>query len=325
MTIRTTGSRFKAPLAAAATAATLALGVAGLAAPTASATEPHNLVTFGDSYLSNPTPAETVGAKVRANAEAAGIPLDNPIGANLTQYSPHGCGQSPTNAPRQIGQMKNLEVRDYSCPGAMAYVKGGPSATLDGEINNALNDHALNADTSNVVIQFGFNDSYTWLSQQVAARGLPDMLLTLPQRYDEQRVLWTNAMNAAIDRIKQAAPNAKITIADYPTISKTETAEQCLVHVEMLPGDIGIPAFWIRDAEVNIHNWAKDLVNARAKDNVVFADIRDSTEGTGECAPDDRRMIAGVIDTTNVSGYNLPVHMTNNGVAHTAKVIAGTF
>jgi len=207
----------------------------------------------------------------------------------------------------------------------MAYVKGGPSATLDGEINNALNDHALNADTSNVVIQFGFNDSYTWLSQQVAARGLPDMLLSLPQRYDEQRVLWTNAMNAAIDRIKQAAPNAKITIADYPTISKTETAEQCLVHVEMLPGDIGIPAFWIRDAEVNIHNWAKDLVNARAKDNVVFADIRDSTEGTGECAPDDRRMIAGVIDTTNVSGYNLPVHMTNNGVAHTAKVIAGTF
>lgn len=95
MTIRTTGSRFKAPLAAAATAVTLALGVAGLAAPTASAAEPHNLVTFGDSYLSNPTPAETVGAKVRANAEAAGIPLDNPIGANLTQYSPTAAASLP--------------------------------------------------------------------------------------------------------------------------------------------------------------------------------------------------------------------------------------
>ncbi|WP_291479502.1 GDSL-type esterase/lipase family protein [Corynebacterium sp.] len=296
-----------------------------VAAPQAQAADARNLVTFGDSYLSNPTPAETVGAKVRAAAEQAGIPIDNGPAAPLAQYTAHGCGQSSTNAPRQIGRMTGLTVRDYSCPGAMAYTPGAPAMTLKGEIDNALADRALTAATTNVVIQFGFNDSYSWLMGKVLANGLPDTYLNLDRRYAEQKVLWTRAMNDAINRIRAAAPNARITVADYPTISKPETAEQCLLHVEMIPGDIGIPAFWIRDAEVNIHNWSKELVSARSRDNVVFADIRGATAGRGECAPDDARLIAGVIDTTNVSGYNLPVHMTNRGVTRTAEVIAATF
>lgn len=296
-----------------------------VAVPPAVAADAGNLVTFGDSYLSNPTPAETVGAKVRAAAEQAGIPIDTGLAAPLSRYTAHGCGQSSTNAPRQIGRMTGLTVRDYSCPGAMAYTPGTPAMTLNGEIDNALADKALDAAATNVVIQFGFNDSYSWLMGKVLANGLPDTYVNLQQRYAEQKVLWTNAMNTAINRIRAAAPNARITVADYPTISKPETAEQCLLHVAMIPGDIGIPAFWIRDAEVNIHDWSKELVAARSRDNVVFADIRGATAGRGECAPDDARLIAGVIDTSNVSGYNLPVHMTNRGVTHTAETIAATF
>jgi hypothetical protein len=303
------------------------VAVAGVIAvsPQAEAADAKSMVTFGDSYLSNPTPAEAVGAKVRAAAEQAGIPIDTGLTAPLSQYTAHGCGQSSANAPRQIGRMTGLTVHDYSCPGAMAYSPAAPAMTLKGEIDNALADRALNTDTTNVVIQFGFNDSYSWLMGKVLANGLPDTYLNLDQRYAEQKGLWTRAMNDAINRIKAAAPNARITVADYPTISKPETAEQCLLHVEMIPGDIGIPAFWIRDAEVNIHNWAKELVSARSRDNVVFADIGGATAGRGECAPDDVRLIAGVIDTTNVSGYNLPVHMTNRGVTRTAEVIAATF
>lgn len=322
-----TAGKRKIRRAALAVVAAWSVAVAGtvVVSPQAQAAPARNLVTFGDSYMSNPTPAETVGAKVRLAAENAGIPLDNPVTAPLGQYTAHGCGQSPTNAPRQIGRMTGLTVNDYSCPGAMAYSTGAPAMTLRGEVDNALADRALNAQTSNVVIQFGFNDSYSWLLGKVMANGLPDTYLNLQQRYAEQKVLWDRAMNDAINRIKAAAPNARVTIASYPTISKPDTAEQCLLHVEMIPGDIGIPAFWIRDAEVNISNWSKALVAARARDNVVLADLRGATAGRGECAPDNVRLIAGVIDTTNRSGYNLPVHMTNWGVTRSAEVIAATF
>ncbi|WP_291314411.1 GDSL-type esterase/lipase family protein [Corynebacterium sp. UBA2622] len=323
--LRHRGHNFRKSVCSAVAAFAIAATGGIVTATPADAAEGRNLVTFGDSYLSNPLPAEAVGSRVRLEAERAGVPLDNPVAAPLNQFTRHGCGQSPTNAPRQMGQMKGLEVRDYSCPGALAYAPNGQSMTLHGEINNALADGALDANTSNVVIQFGFNDSYSWLLGKVVQDGLPNTYNNLGARYAEQKVLWDNAMNSAIDRIKAAAPNARITVADYPTISKTETAEQCLVHVEVLPGDVGIPAFWIRDAEVNIHDWAAELAARRSGENVVFANLRDATAGSGECAPDDSRMIAGVIDTTNRTGYNLPVHMTHWGVNHAANVIAATF
>lgn len=300
-------------------------GLTGLAA-TANAADVANVVTFGDSYLSNPTPAETIGAKARKAAEEAGIPLDSPAGNVLTQYTPHGCGQSSTNTPRQIGAKTGLEVRDYSCPGAVAYVGGNPdvTTTLAKEIDNALGDRALDSQTRNVVIQFGFNDSYNHLMGKVLSNGIADTYNNLQAAYDEQRGFWMNSMNNAINRIKAAAPQARITIADYPTISEPTSGNQCLLHVPVLPGNLGIPAFWIRDAEVNIHNWSGELAAARANENVVFANVGGATLGNGQCAPDGQREIAGLIDTTAISGYNLPVHMTNNGVTRMADIIVAT-
>lgn len=277
-----------------------------------------NLVTFGDSYMANPIPVEFMGAKARQAAEDSGIPLPPQINSELEKFSPYGCGQSQINTPRQIAAMKGMQLNDYSCPGAGVYADASLSK-LDHQVDNALRDGALNDKTSHIVIQIGFNDSYQDLAQSVVTEGLPNVALNLDAHYAKQKTLWFEALNRSLDRIEASAPNAKVFISDYPTISEPNTAGQCLLHVEMIPGNIGIPVFWIKDAETNVHQWAEELANNR---NLGFVNLRDSTINRHECAPDSEREIAGVIDTTNQSGFNLPVHMTNNGVTRMAHLMA---
>lgn len=289
--------------------------------PSASADPGSNLVAFGDSYFANPTPMEYANAKVADVAAPMSSQLPPEAQAQLGPFQPagkHGCGQDPNNVPRQIGAQRGLEVRDYSCAGSTAYMPG--LKTLPMMVDFALGDRALDGNTREVVIQYGFNDSYLFLSGQVLQKGLPQTYFNLQNEYAHQKQLWTDAMNAQIDRIRGAAPNARITIADYPEISEPNTMNQCLVHVPGGPDYAGIPAFWIADAERNISAWAQELAGARG---LNFAPVRGATAGHNECTPNGQRIIAGVIDTTTPN-YNLPVHMSGPGNTMVAGIISGS-
>lgn len=80
------------------------------------------------------------------------------------------------------------------------------SETLAQEVDNALSDGALNGDTSNVVIQIGFNDAYGWLLGKAQADGLDVTSSNLPAIYADEKNRWDAAVGDAIDRIKAAAP-----------------------------------------------------------------------------------------------------------------------
>lgn len=82
---------------------------------------------------------------------------------------------------------------------------------------------------------------------------------------------------------------------------------------------------WLSDAETNIHDWAQSLAAERSGQNVVFADLRDATTNNGQCASGDQRLVAGLVDTTSATSYNLPVHLTDAGVTEVATLISQTF
>src|SRR5690606_21684023 len=113
------------------------------------------------------------------------------------------------------------------------------------------------------------------------------------------------AARDAINQIKHVAPNAKVKIAGYPTVSGPN-GEVCLINT----GGVGVPtpAVNLREIEDRL-----DVGLAQAADDTgaQFVSLKAVTAGQGTCASDN--WVVGVIDD-NIGAYNLFVHMTNHGV-----------
>ncbi|UDL85353.1 GDSL-type esterase/lipase family protein [Corynebacterium uberis] len=274
-------------------------------APTAAAAPGDNIVTFGDSYFANPNPDEFFGSKI---AHQAPEQIRNAPGIKerLDGYAPGGCGHDKANIPARVGMKTGVEVRDYSCSGATMYT---PSAgtTLQGEVDKAVAEHALDGQTKLVVIQIGFNDTY----QQA--------LTPKPVKAN----LYGAAADRAVAAIRGAAPNARIMFMNYPTISEPNTSMQCLIHVDVVgqPVDGGVPAFWIEVGEKETSEFAQA---AAERNGGEFLDVRTPTANRHECTPDNQRIVAGVIDT-RTKDYNLPVHLNAEGEEILANEIAARY
>lgn len=285
--------RILARCAAAAGALALVAGGVGVAG----ADEAQNVVSFGDSYFANPTTEDFAGAKAAAIIEQVSPALAElpAVQDQLAQYeAPGGCGHGDNNIPAQIAEKLGMENRDYSCAGAVAYLP--LSNTLAAEVDRAVEDGALDGNTALVPIQIGFNDTYQTV-------GVPTEL---------KSAAYAQALDSAIAKIRAAAPQARIMILNYPTISDPDTSMQCLVHVDYLGQDIdgGVPAPWILWGEEDTSQFAQD---AATRNGAEFVNVRELTTDRNECTSDENRIVAGVID--NRSGeYNLPVHLNATGV-----------
>lgn len=272
-------ARAGAALAAAFTAGVVALSSL-VAAPVASAQE-RNLVAFGDSVLADP------GADIYLSSRIMSSTADG-----------RRCPKSNNFAAR-AGAKLGLPVRDFSCSGAVSSFSAGPQVSA--QVDEAIATGALTPATARVIFSTGFNDTYqhrNWRAEDV-------------------RAAFVAANAPLIERIKQAAPNARIQVVGYPTIGSGD--RYCLFHFGPTPADSTALPF-VQDWENRAQWMSVDLANATG---VEFLDMKPSTQYNGMCAGANDRMWAGLIDFTGGPG-NLPIHVNARGHEHTANVIAGS-
>lgn len=258
------------------------------AAPATAA--PGSLVAFGDSVMANPTMSDWARSKLGGGVLSARSGSSSP---NIS----HGCAQDPNNFARRVAHLQGLTPRDYSCSGSTA-VSGGKSMAQ--QVDEALHDGALNSDTREVLIQMGFNDTHTHITRNMSLDAISYNYVT--------------AMVRQIDRIREHAPNARIKIVGYPSISDNRGA--CLLQL----GN-NLHSFEQIDVLIVLENLIERMQRDLAqKTGTQFVDVRSQSMGHGMCAPDGQRWYGAFIDLGQPR--NMPVHMTNLGNQEVAQIVA---
>lgn len=251
-------------------------------APDATAQQ-RNMVILGDSVVSDPAVPQWAAGKVG-------------IGPNGSSDFHVWCPTSPSNYGKRAAAKLGMPARDYSCTGTVTIHQGPPFSS---QIDRALRDGGLSAATQRVIVATGFNDTY------------------LSGRYNinDFRRDWSNAMVPQINRIRAAAPNARIQIVGYPKI--TENGNVCLFHIAPNVSDttpFANVAYWEDSAQ-----WAQ--VDLARKTGTEFVDLKPSTSNNSMCAPDHLRMWSGMVDFYGGPGH-MPLHVNQRGHEHVANIIA---
>lgn len=267
----------------AAAAATL-LAAAGLCAPAAEAQQ-RNMVIFGDSVVSDPSGPQWAAGK---------LGLDPRGPSDVTKW----CPSSPSNFGKQAAAQLGLPAWDYSCTGTVSIHQGPQFAS---QVTRAANDGGLNVNTARVIVTTGFNDTYHNDGRDAAAIRRDFVAAMVPQ----------------INRIRAAAPNARIQIVGYPKITQGDRV--CLFHVAPNVSDY-TPFQAVQQWEDTAQWMQVDLARATG---VEFLDLKPSTWNNNMCAPDSDRMWAGLVDFYGGPG-NLPIHVNQRGHDHVARVIAAS-
>ncbi|WP_018297909.1 GDSL-type esterase/lipase family protein [Corynebacterium lubricantis] len=259
--------------------------VAAPNAPEANA-QNRNLVIFGDSWVSDPTVPEWAAGK---------LGLDPRGSSGVDTWCPTSNTSFGKVAARQLG----LAAHDYSCTGTVTISQGPKLST---QVNRAVSERGLNAGTERVLISLGFNDTYN-------NDNLPDSVV---------RERFVNYMRPQVARIRAAAPNARIQFVGYPQISDGR-GNVCLFHVAPNVSDT-TPFQKIGDWEV-LGQWM--LVDAARATGSEFIDLKPSTKDNNMCAPDHRRMWAGLVDFYAGPGH-MPFHVNQRGHNHVGAVVAAS-
>lgn len=265
----------------------LALVAAGWSAP-ATGAESNNLVIFGDSVAADPP----------LGAYLAGSSADR-LGLNTTGL--RSCPRSDSSYGVQAAHLLGLEASDYSCSGMSAISKDPAVPQFSQQVDAAQSDGSLSARTQRVVITAGFNDTY---SQNSLA--------------DDQAVgNYVGAMIPQIQRIRAAAPNARIQLVGYPTI--TANSDVCLGH--LFPNSsVSVPAGIVERFENEAESMGAQLA---ASTGVEFLSLKQATAGNGMCASDAVRYRTSIIDFTGGPAH-LPIHLNARGHAAVANAIAAS-
>lgn len=267
------------------TAALIGVGIiAGPATQNANA-DNGNMVIFGDSVVADAPSLEYLGARVGLHPNGKSDPA-------------RWCPTSPNNFGKQAARQLGLQPRDFSCPGAVT-ISRGPN--IAAQIDRAVRERGLDGNTKRVVLQVGFNDTYNHRGED------PNKI-----RRD-----YVNYMRPQVDKIRRVAPNARIQIAGYPTITGGDRV--CLFHIGPNMYDATpMPevAYW-----EDLAQWMNlDLARATG---TQFVDFKPGTRNNGMCARDGQREFAGLIDFYAGPG-NAPIHVTQNGHARLGRILAAS-
>ncbi|GAB3074070.1 GDSL-type esterase/lipase family protein [Corynebacterium aquatimens] len=266
-----------------AVAVTAILAAIGMAIAPHAEAQRGNMVMFGDSIMNDAPALEVAGARFGVHPNGKADP---------NRWCPRSNENFGVLTARKLG----LQPRDFSCSGAVAI---SPGPKFQDQVNHALRVRALDKNTRRVLIQAGFNDTYNHAGRDPMA-----------VRRD-----FVNALRPTIDQIRRAAPNARIQIIGYPSI--TSRGDICAIHViPNLADRIPMPqvAAW-----ENLAQWMEvDLARATG---VQFVDLKPATRINNMCAPDNARMFAGLIDLTAGPGH-MPIHINQRGHEHISNVIA---
>lgn len=252
-----------------------------------------NLVIFGDSVPADP-PLESYGH------ELLGL-LSTGLSAGGQERA--SCVRSPESFGVLAAQELGLTAHDFSCAGSAATSPGLLSLGLSfaRQVDLALAADALGPQTERVLITVGFNDTYT------------NVGLTETQLREE----FVAAALPQVDRIKAAAPEARVQIVGYGSI--TEDGHVCLVHLGNNSHDRTRTRL-VTGLEGVSQRMQQDLAGAA---DIEFIDLKPTTADNSTCAPDEQRMWAGLIDR-QAGPNNLPVHANARGHAHIAEIIVAS-
>lgn len=264
------------------------MGAATIAAP-ANANE-RNMVIFGDSIVADPPAGAYLAG--RLGSSNSSLSSDN---ATAGTFRPE-CVTSNTSFAEQAARLLGLPARNYSCAGTVSISNG---VNIASQVDAAVRNRALNPATARVLVSTGFNDTYN-------NNNLSDGAI---------RSRYVAHMAPLINRIRAAAPNARIQIVGYPTLASGGNV--CPFH--MFPNtQVGIPLGDVVKWE-NQAQWMNvDLARATG---TQFLDLKPATRNNGMCALDGQRYWAGLIDFHAGSG-NLPIHVNDRGHRAIAGIIA---
>ena len=174
-----------------------------------------------------------------------------------------------------------------------------PGPQISTQIDTALRKGALTPATQRVILTSGFNDTYNNRNLTRAQLRARFVRTTAPQ----------------IERIKRAAPNARIQLVGYPTIGSGNY--YCLIHVTSTPSDSTyLPE--VRSWEDSAQWMQVDLARATGTE---FVDLKGATRNNGMCANANQRYFAGLIDFTAGNG-NLPIHINARGHEALSRILA---
>ncbi|NLF91527.1 MAG: hydrolase [Corynebacterium marinum] len=274
-----------------------------------------NLVIFGDSVLADPP----LGIYL-ANENSSGEPVDL-SGSVASASSREGigvgsvgssagdiegiCPRSLNNYGIRAAETLNLAVYDHSCNGATVLPRNSalfPNDELfEWQVDRALEEGALGPQTARVIVTLGFNDTYS--------------NATRPE--GETRGRFLAAGTEQIQRVRAAAPQARVQIVGYTTIAGGDFI--CLAH---LPGSSAtkIPLPVVNYWEGQAQEWQRDLAAAAG---VEFLDLKPSTADTGICSPDSLRMWTSPVDAGSGRSH-LPFHLNQRGHEHVGAVVAAS-
>jgi lysophospholipase L1-like esterase len=227
-----------------------------------------NYVSIGDSYTSGP---------------------------GITPYAPGapaGCGQSEKNYPHLVATALGLSLTDVSCGGATT--SDETESQFEGQ---PPQDDALSAATEVVTIGMGGNDhglfgTLLYGCTQIDAIEHAPGKAPCKEHY-ESYVAATYAEDAteqaaALQHIKELAPNAKVFVVGYPEITPQDG--QCnLTEFPWYPKDLE----WFRDKVQKLGN---KMIKAGAKANgAIFVDTFKPSEGHNACQKPGVRWIEPLI------------------------------
>ncbi|MDO4928994.1 MAG: GDSL-type esterase/lipase family protein [Corynebacterium sp.] len=269
---------------------------------------PDNLVAFGDSIMANPTYGDA------AMNQVTGEEVRDIVRTLNNNITPQGCAQGTPNTADEIGKNLGVPVNNYACPAATLYTLEKNS--LAGQVAAAVADGALNESTRYVVIQGGYNDIY---SNYLRPTGEEGASIPGDEGTATQRDLFADAIDSLIAQVRASAPNAKISLLGYHTITPdTPAGWQCIYHVGQGNGaanvwnlTYAVPVAQNTQGERNTQKW---LSEAAQRNGITFADVREFSKDHTECTAPADRWVGGIILDTTSSGHNLALHLTDAGV-----------
>lgn len=260
-------------------------------------------VSFGDSLAANPTALDT--AMTRAKKKNPNLYWPTLENKNTN------CAQGSNRFPVEAAEKTGLRLEDYSCGGATAYVGQNSRSTflhdtLGGQVDRAINDGALNGDTQLVSISIGVND------------------LWQPGNYDNvgqegRNAKFRKAVGGALQRIKAAAPNAKVVMLGLP--DQTDGANHtCATNL------LGMVSHWYFPIVSYYQDELRNIQRAVSQENGVeyldmVAEIN-LARGNNGCSTSPNRLSAAIFDD---APHNFTFHLTDAGLTYYANRLAQTY
>jgi lysophospholipase L1-like esterase len=302
--LRGTGKHTRRTLSAAALALSLPLLL------TAACSSPHNA---GDP-TPKPTPTPTPHGPYVALGDSytSGPDIPNQTG------SPSGCDRSSRDYPALVAQhfkFSTSQVSDVSCSGATIADLTTPQATGNG--TNPAQVSALRTNTALVTVGIGGNDldfagTLTRCVELDAPATLVDLLRHATPSGTPCRDAYTaggddqigqkiqastESLAAALARIRQLAPHARVLIVGYPDLFPTTDAAKCASTLGITPGDVS----YLDNEELKLNSMLKQQA-AAAHD--AYVDTYSPSVGHDACSAASTRWIEPLLTNTDAA----PLH-----------------